>query len=338
MSHKNNLDIISTTTDAGDNKEKMIYLQQSLDIHNIDITVLGKDKTWTTFKQKLYWFREYLQTVTENKIIIFTDAYDVFYAENLDTIKNTFLKMNTNMLFSTEKWFSHQVASDKEFYDKLSTSNYKYFNSGGFIGFKDNLLTFYNDLVSTLDNNNSFSKEIDESGGRIGDQKVISHFIAKNYNKYNLKLDYNCEIFYTASGDWDNIDEFIDNNMRLKETKKKPCIIHVPCKSAYEHVLKHLFKKKYNNHTIIETMTVQKNMYVNSSFIIIPLIIIIVLLIKINKETLNKNVSLLIISVITYVTILIVIYFNYLNYSRLNYDLLSWRQKLHYPTRSFLFS
>ena len=40
---------------------------------------------------KIYWFRDYLLTKKDNDIIIFTDAYDVFYLENLENIKQIFL-------------------------------------------------------------------------------------------------------------------------------------------------------------------------------------------------------------------------------------------------------
>jgi hypothetical protein len=77
------------------------------------------------------------------------------------------------------------------------------------------------------------------------DQTIISHHLAKNWGKYNIKLDYECDIFYVPCGDWDNIDKYIDSNLKYKVSGKKPSIIHVPYKSKYEHILIKLFHMKY---------------------------------------------------------------------------------------------
>jgi len=72
------------------------------------------------------------------------------------------------------------------------------------------------------------------------DQTVVSHLLAmKGLEEYNMKLDYNCDIFYIPSVDWDywmgEQNQFYyfnpDNRIRLYQTASTPSIIHVPAKS-----------------------------------------------------------------------------------------------------------
>ena len=46
---------------------------------------------------KIYSIYEYLQNQNENDIIIFSDAFDVFYVQSLKTIKERFIKHNTEI-------------------------------------------------------------------------------------------------------------------------------------------------------------------------------------------------------------------------------------------------
>ena len=96
-------------------------------------------------------------------------------------------------------------------------------------------------------------KEVKEKGneymnekfqGENGDQYCISYAFFKNPSKYDdLCLDYNCRIFYTAVEDWFNINNCIDDNLIVKHTKTRPCVIHVPNRAKTEIILFQLFLK-----------------------------------------------------------------------------------------------
>jgi len=245
--------IISVTPSNIYDENKMKYLLESAKINNFKIEIIGLNKPFT-FLSKIILLKEYLENLPtdNNSIICFTDAYDVFYLDNLETIKNKFLSYNTDVIWSVERWYSHQLQIDKAFYDNISTktsSPYKYINTGTFIGFKNNLLYLLNDINISINNEtflNNLAKENYKLDSSFVDQTIISHHLANNWNKYNIKLDYNCDIFYIPCDDWNNIDKYINNKLINTITNKSPSIIHVPWKKKYEHILIKLFNKKYN--------------------------------------------------------------------------------------------
>ena len=51
---------------------------------------------------KVNLLREYINKLPDNDVVLFTDAYDVFYADNLETITERYLGFNCKVLFSAE--------------------------------------------------------------------------------------------------------------------------------------------------------------------------------------------------------------------------------------------
>jgi len=234
-------------------EEKMKYLLASSKSNGFDVTIIGIGKKFS-WLERIKWFQEYLKT-TESEIVCFTDAYDVFYLDSLNTIKEKFLEFNSDIVWSAEKWFSHQLPCDKVFYDSLCNTDfgYKYINAGTFIGYRHALLRVFNDILNDSLNHTSFIEDFTNNGvdidpieTKFDDQMWIGHHICKNWSKYSIKLDYHCKIFYVACGDWDDISKFIDTNMKVISTDQTPSIIHVPWKSNYEYILKKLFNTKYS--------------------------------------------------------------------------------------------
>ena len=216
---------------------KMKYILESSFLQDIDLNTIGLGKEWS-FIQKIYWVYDYLKVCNE-EIVIFTDAYDVFYLHNTNLIYKKFISLNIDILWSSEKWYSHQLEKNKKFYDNISKGEYKYLNTGTVIGYKSKLIEFYSDMINNMEteefwvdlNKNNWYKE---SWGV--DQTIISTYIASNYNKYNLRLDYDLNIFYVPVKDWDDI-----NLCKQNIKKYNPSIVHVPWKIKNEHILRELF-------------------------------------------------------------------------------------------------
>ncbi len=238
---------------------KMEYLLKSSDLLDIDIKIIGVGNKWTGFLSLIPWIADYLNGLkdVDDKIVIITDAYDVFYISNLELIEKKFKSMDVDILWSSEKWYSHQLESDRLFYDTLSSeilSEYKYLNTGGCIGYVGDLKRFFNNIKDSIEGDEKFMKVLYRywDGHLMGqNQTVISHYISKNENKYNIELDYNCEIFYTTPQDWDNIDSYVriyNNKFFVKETQSYPCIVHSPRTHPSGHsTLEYLFNLSYNN-------------------------------------------------------------------------------------------
>ena len=241
INKKSKLKISFVTISNVKDSLKMKYILESSLLQDIYLNTIGLGKRWS-FIQKIYWMYDYLK-VCDKEIVIFTDAYDVFYLHNTDLIYEKFISLNTHILWSSEKWYTHQLDKDKKFYDNISKGEYKYLNTGTVIGYKSKLLEFYGDMINTMEtdefwvdlNKNNWYKET----GYV-DQTIISTYIANNYNKYNLRLDYDLNIFYVPVKDWDDIN-LCKQNIR----KYNPSIVHVPWKGKYEYVLKELFYHVY---------------------------------------------------------------------------------------------
>jgi hypothetical protein len=245
------MDVRAVTPTNVYDEQKMKYLLQSSKILGFDVEAIGIGKPFT-FSAKIVWLLEYLSSSSDaghDDIICFTDAYDVFYLEDLETIKRKFVSFGTDIVFSVEKLYSHQLETDKPFYDEMSSGHsYRYMNTGSYIGYKSKMLELFKDIYASM-SNPEFLKELGKENYTIQsdsvDQTIVSHHVAKYWSKYNIRFDYTCVLFYNTAGDWWNIDSAIDSNMRLVSTGEVPSTIHVTLKCNFEHILCKLFYQKY---------------------------------------------------------------------------------------------
>jgi hypothetical protein len=250
------MSIIAVTPSNVYDEKEMEYLLKSSKANNFTVEVIGLGKPFS-WLNRMRWFRDYLATVSKDTIICFTDAYDVFYTTGLDAIREKFLAFDCDIVWSAEKCYAHQLESDKEFYDKLCDSGlgYKYLNGGTFIGYAGPLLTLFTHILEISLHDKAFIQDFVDGGYPMypvekyfDDQMWISHHLRKYWKKYNIKLDYYCSIFYIPSEDTKDIDSFITKDikdLRVIETGKIPCVIHVPWKAHYKNILTQLYTYKY---------------------------------------------------------------------------------------------
>jgi len=234
-----------------DDKDAMKYLNATCP--NVEVLGIGKE---FSFINKIKYVYEHLLTLPQHSLAIFTDAYDVFYLDDLDTIRDKFQMHQCDILWSTEKSYCHQLKEDQQFYDDMASTFYRYINTGTFMGFVGPLIKLYEDILRYIEDDNFVNdlnkpcwgnEEITDNctkgyklTDKYVDQTVVSHLLAmKGLEEYNMKLDYNCDIFYIPSVDWDywmgEQNQFYyfnpDNRIRLYQTASTPSIIHVPAKS-----------------------------------------------------------------------------------------------------------
>ena len=77
------------------------------------------------------------------------------------------------------------------------------------------------------------------SHGFFLDQTVIGNYIATNKDRLEIKLDYDCKLFWCVAGEWEEIDKhykIINNKIVNKNTNNAPSCIHVPYTSKYDQV------------------------------------------------------------------------------------------------------
>lgn len=237
-----NKNIIAFSVSDKYNLKEMKYLQLSSNICNVKLNIIGLNREFNWIK-RLEYYLEALYSIENNPIIIFTDAYDVFYSDNSEIIMRKFLEMNCDIVFSCEQWYSHQINNKeiKYFYDKNSTlygnnSIYRYICVGCYMGYKNSLISL---LTNVLDS--KFREEVKmNNGDNTNDQCLLGYYLTKHLDNKTIKLDYNCDIFYTPTQDWFDVEKCI----RIFN-EKKPSIVHVPFKKRFLHLLNAMFLDKY---------------------------------------------------------------------------------------------
>jgi GR25 family glycosyltransferase involved in LPS biosynthesis len=124
---------------VGTDRKKCVKLNTSARHFGIDVKNLGTNVEWQGTDMtgpggghKVTLLREYLETLPNEDIVLFTDAYDVFYADDLETITERFLDFNCKVLFSAELYCYPDANLEDKFPE--SPTKYRFLNSGTFIG------------------------------------------------------------------------------------------------------------------------------------------------------------------------------------------------------------
>ncbi|MBT3311607.1 MAG: hypothetical protein HN379_06405 [Desulfobacteraceae bacterium] len=214
---------------------------------------------------------EKLCDLDDNEIVCCTDGFDVVYQDNLESIKNTFLSFNCDVVFSAEKLYSHQLEKNKEYFESLTKSSYKYLNAGSVIGYAKSLKEIYGPKSPKMSRVQSVVYKLLSIGKKIiknkslrkflkrfkpikayteevrrssNDQAVVADFIANHEGGINIQLDYECKLFWCVAGEWIDLEnhyEIVNNKIVNKNTNTVPACIHIPYTNKYNH----LFLKMY---------------------------------------------------------------------------------------------
>ncbi|XP_017783808.1 PREDICTED: procollagen-lysine,2-oxoglutarate 5-dioxygenase 1 isoform X2 [Nicrophorus vespilloides] len=206
------------------------YLQTARQ-YGILPTVLGMGEEWKggeNIRQqagggwKVNLFRDALKKQTteddQDKIVLFTDGYDVIFLSKMQQILDAFKKTEARILFGAESacWPDQSLAKD---YPQV-THGKPYLNSGLYMG-------YISDILQLLERET------------IEDAQDDQLFFTKAYldetfrNKHKFKLDHNSEIFQNLNGATSEIEIYPDEgkestNFIVKNflTQTQPLILH----------------------------------------------------------------------------------------------------------------
>ena len=114
---------------------------------NIPVTVLGMGKKWTGFRMKYELMYEHIQSMDDNKIIIFLDGFDSNIVRHPSNAIQKFQEKNAKLLFSKD--LENQGISLK-MQSKVFTpcKNNVILNSGMYMGYVKYLKPFYKYTLS----------------------------------------------------------------------------------------------------------------------------------------------------------------------------------------------
>ncbi|XP_023288788.1 procollagen-lysine,2-oxoglutarate 5-dioxygenase 3 [Orussus abietinus] len=187
------------------------------------LVVLGLGKPWrsgsmrksTGGGQKINYLREALEEDKDdsNKIIVFTDSYDVIFLGSLEEIVERFKKSEARILFSAEGHCWPDVSLASEYPNVIRGK--RYLNSGGIIGYAS-------DIYSILPTNIN-----DDDDDQLYFTKVYLNPILRE--KHKIKLDHRSDIFQNLYGAVADIElRFKGNEGYIQNTAYNtvPLVIH----------------------------------------------------------------------------------------------------------------
>ena len=202
---------------VGTDRKKCSAMNTSAALKGVYPTNLGNNVDWEGTDMsaqggghKVNLLKSHIENLPDNDVVLFTDAYDIVYNDDLDQITKRYLGFNTKVLFAAEQYIWPDKKLKKDFNKCQSATEfntkYKYLNSGMFIG-----------VVSELKKILEEADIENDSDDQLFFQKA---FLSGNYD---IKLDYECYIFQCHDVGVGIIPNGqIANNI----TGCRPCIYH----------------------------------------------------------------------------------------------------------------
>lgn len=193
-SYYDGIDNFVVITVATEENESLSRFKKSCEYYNIPYIILGIGDKWNSGRaengvllepggaQKINYLKKELSTwenLSDN-IILFTDSYDVIFTSPPIEILTKFRNFKKPIVFSAEKTCWPDV--DIEHMYPKTDGEYKFLNSGGFIGYGDKILQLISEEVdNSEDDQRYYTKKFLENGTFIPE---VTKFGGVNHNKY----------------------------------------------------------------------------------------------------------------------------------------------------------
>jgi len=267
-SYSDGIDRFMVITVATEENEALDRFKESCHQNNIPYKILGLGQEWTGGPaengvllrpggaQKINLLKEELRSYPDlgNHIILFTDSYDVLFFDGPQEIVKRFREMESPVVFSAEKTcWPDETLSEKY---PITMSEYRFLNSGGFIGYGDHINTIINKVTV---------------GNDYDDQLYYTErFFESLEGDKNIVLDHQQELFQTL-GDAVNDVEFVDGVLKNTVTNSNPIIVHGNGGAYVKEYLQTLYETAFGTQIIEQPITYEKSNYDFDKDIIIGL-------------------------------------------------------------------
>jgi len=196
---------------VGTDRKKCAPLNDSAALQGFTVKNLGTNVDWhgTDMEgpgggHKVNLVRDYLASLPDNDIVLFTDAYDVFFINNLQEILKRYLDFSVEILFSAESecWPQESMGP---LHPEPNVFKYKYLNSGAYIGRVAALKEFFAEQLNNDDD----------------DQLYMQRIWLNDTTKYSVALDYEQYIFQTHEP-----EVLVENELWNPVSHTVPCLYH----------------------------------------------------------------------------------------------------------------
>tara|TARA_Y100000590_G_scaffold55136_1_gene57719 strand:- start:11265 stop:12116 length:852 start_codon:yes stop_codon:yes gene_type:complete len=258
-------------------------LKESTFRYSFELVTLGLGMKWGGFTMKFDLMQKYLQKLTNDEIVIFVDAYDVFINNNSKYIYKEFKEFNKPILFSSE--FTNPNYSNVFLFENIvfNKCNKTIINSGCYMGYVYALKELFGLVCRVNDCNNH----------KLDDQKILNKLCNSHsdfFNK-NIAIDYTGKLFYTLK--CNNLKSYLlpdiseckstlikkDGKLINNLTNTEPFIIHGPFNLKLDNFIEYKgFHPKNLNRNSKYTIQSIKGFYKEIVFCLLIIIILLVLI------------------------------------------------------------
>jgi hypothetical protein len=216
------------------------YLELSAKRYGHDLVVLGWGEKWQGFTWRFRLMKEYLETLQNNEVVCFIDAYDVIILEDPATIEKKFKNAigdNKDRIFISRDNLDNKPPFTKfamnTFHNMMFNKCKGYFICAGtYIGYSSTILKVLKGLCE------EFECAPDK------DDQILLQYYCKKYEDLFL-IDVNSDIFLITNCNLTSkINEkeegiSYDGN-KLKYGSHYPSIIHGPGNARLDDIIEHL--------------------------------------------------------------------------------------------------
>lgn len=211
------------------NLEKLI---NSCEKHQIHLEILALGHPYFGNGTKLIHMKQYLQTLNDDDIVMFVDAFDVLVVANKKKILRKFLRENSPFIMSAELNCAPHTHLAPHY--PPAPTRFKYVNTGSYIGYVKNIKSWLKALEPIS------AKECDQGQATI-------HYLKDPNNTTFYTLDYHCRLFlplYMVNENEVKIDS-VNKIVECHITHSYPCVIHANGTSfhiwnkVYQQLIKH---------------------------------------------------------------------------------------------------
>lgn len=184
---------------------------------------------WKSYVDKITQIQEAIRTLGEDEIVCFTDAYDILAFGTEDEIMTKFDAFNCELVISAElNCYPIENEGAYGYGDTNFQTNYKYVNSGGYIGYKRAITKLFEWKPI---------EEIHKICNLGGDQNYFTQYYLANVNSENICLDRMQTIFQSVYKLDYSCIRFENNRVFNTGTMQYPCFVHFNGYGGYNYMI-----------------------------------------------------------------------------------------------------
>lgn len=190
------------------NPEKAACLLESAALHGLSIQNLATGSEWHGLQDKLIAMKAKIESLPDDDVCCFIDAYDVIVNTNETRLLEAFNHYGAEILFGAETQLDPPIVPRSEYPESMSP--FRFLNSGVYIG-----------RVAAL-------KRMFAWGDFLGlnDQEYANRYFLAKREEHTLKLDGCCFMVLNMwTVPWNRL-EFRDGYIMFNEIDVFPCFVH----------------------------------------------------------------------------------------------------------------